>query len=358
MGGAAAAAPPAAGLKTSALTEPSRRRRAAGATAHDASLAETLARDRADARAPRGWGHCEDVDQIAYAEMASRICELQYTLDPSLPTPRRPTWKEAIYVKGCWKLKAYNSDLQMSTGVYQNARNGRCVLAVSGIHGTILGVEKTFALLTSPPEKWKVCDSLMYAPFVKTWRRHTSLANWTRVTNFLASHCNSKVTITGQSLGGATAEILAACASANQLAQLQPPENPSFRVKDIHTYGAMASATTPLRNSSGGSPCLRGRRWFHAEDPIARFGPAFGLVHPLMDATEIFTGADGSLTFRDYDCQSAESISDTALGKAVTLADMQDLSATGWIASHQLESYIKWMRYRLQPGSGPGSDPI
>mmetsp|Transcript_107998 Transcript_107998/g.348588 ORF Transcript_107998/g.348588 Transcript_107998/m.348588 type:complete len:356 (+) Transcript_107998:57-1124(+) len=295
---------------------------------------------------------CWRPDDVAYAVMTQRICELNWALFQfGIPGYPPPSWNATAKVLGCWNLMAYNTNKYLSSGVYQSSVDNRCVLVFSGFHGALTGYLKAMAALINPPERWSMCKNQLYAPFVKVLRAHTALKNWTRIVDFIAgpkSTCaGGTATLLGESVGGSLAEIFATCSATGDLAQVQPKALPRVQVKELYTYGAMASSAFPLHNYSGvhlqKSSCFRGKRYFHSKDAISKLGNDFLLVHPHMDAVEIFDGK-AKQTFLQYACRSIDAtwdrevgedkrISATTIVKSDTKVDMA--------AAHSIKKYVE-----------------
>jgi len=185
---------------------------------------------------------CWRPDDVAYAVMTQRICELNWALFQfGIPGYPPPSWNATAKVLGCWNLMAYNTNKYLSSGVYQSSVDNRCVLVFSGFHGALTGYLKAMAALINPPERWSMCKNQLYAPFVKVLRAHTALKNWTRIVDFIAgpkSTCaGGTATLLGESVGGSLAEIFATCSATGDLAQVQPKALPRVQVKAKRACG-------------------------------------------------------------------------------------------------------------------------
>merc|ERR1719464_281866 len=102
-------------------------------------------------------------------------------------------------------MKLYNTDEHMSSAVYQNQADGRCLLAFSGYHGKLTCYLHAATDLTTPMTTWDVCDHDVFAPFVKLLRGHTRLANWTKMADYLGgneSTCKGELMVAAESAGG------------------------------------------------------------------------------------------------------------------------------------------------------------
>jgi len=253
---------------------------------------------------------CEP-DEVAFAQLTAATCVVNWAFFNVPGAPANFTSPDRLANVGCWRLLGYNTDKFLSSTVYQNRQDGRCALAFSGYHGMLAGYLRGIGALVWPPQTWDMCGQKVYAPYARLMRHHTALANWSKLVHLMAgpeSPCRGELTFTAESMGGSGGEMLAACASAGRLDELQDAKLPSFRFQTLFTFGAPASAVEPLVNHAREDGCFKGKRIFFAQDPVAHFGAFFGLKHPRMDAIEIWPGnATSNPSVKVYPCSSRES---------------------------------------------------
>mmetsp|Transcript_41291 Transcript_41291/g.95601 ORF Transcript_41291/g.95601 Transcript_41291/m.95601 type:complete len:344 (-) Transcript_41291:103-1134(-) len=288
---------------------------------------------------------CEP-DEVAFAKLTSRTCTINWAL---------MNWQKSfsdVEKVGCWNLQAFNTDQFMSSTLYQHERDGRCALVFSGYHGALAGYIRAGVSLVSPPTTWDVCGNKMYAPYVRLLRHHTHLANWSKLVHLMAgpaTRCRGEPIFMAESMGGSSGEILAACANAGRLHELQEPALPGFHIQTLYTFGAPAASVEPITNSLRSDGCFKGKRIYFSGDGIAHFGSFFRLLHPRMDAVELWpadpkTGANPSA--QAYACSSKEAVWD---GKNTKPPPLQvDLHFKGKtdVSQHEITSYesdLQWL---------------
>jgi len=243
-------------------------------------------------------------EDIAFANLAGHAC----SINAALKFDNRTDWMSHTTV-GCWRMLVFNTNSDVTSTVYQNLHDGRCVLAFSGIHGGLDGDLK----LLSPPTTWEMCGGEhMWAPYVKVLRQHTALSNWSRAMHLLSGEngtCRGEPIITTQSLGGALAEIMAFCYNAGKAGDLQDPSIPNFPIQTLWTFGSPASARRPLTNVHAKDGCFKGARVFLANDPIVRYsGKAFRLKHARQHALELWPGRQPAA--KGWPCNSTQAVND------------------------------------------------
>jgi len=248
---------------------------------------------------------------ISYSLMTQRATEFNWAVNPNYHVQdsgvKNASWEGTKTVGGCWDLKLYNTNKKLSSLLYQHVHDGRCVLAVSGYHGSENGVLKTFMEAMQPAENWVMCDNQVHAPVVIQFRRHSLLANWSDISQFLGgekSTC-SDIVVAGDSMGGSIAELMVGCGTLGQMNMLQPKILPSFNIKAVYSFGAFAVSTKPLRNASAENGCINGKRFFHSGDKIAQWTKGLGMVHPAMDALRLYEGEAGN-TYDSLRCTSQD----------------------------------------------------
>jgi len=109
--------------------------------------------------------------------------------------------------------------------------------------------------------------------------------------------------VAGHSLGGALAEIFAAC--MDHLGDKAP-----FKIKAVYTIGAPGVAEQPLVNSQQASKCFNGARIFNEDrstfDPVPYIAKVGGFVHPQLKAIQLHEDGDDKLSMKEFACTSKE----------------------------------------------------
>lgn len=102
--------------------------------------------------------------------------------------------------------------------------------------------------------------------------------------------CDKKVTVVGHSIGGAMAEIFAACANSRKKksASDERAVKIDVTVDRLYTYGAPPISNETVTDGMAEDGCFSGDRIYNANrvehDPIARLAFRIGFVHPQVDA--------------------------------------------------------------------------
>lgn len=96
--------------------------------------------------------------------------------------------------------------------------------------------------------------------------------------NFLSDRGTcEKVVVAGHSMGGAVADLVAACTNKTHAADAQH----SFKADFLFTFGAPGvSKDVQLDNAGGG--CFPGARLYNSEDPVPGLASAMGFFHPKV----------------------------------------------------------------------------
>eukprot|EP00413_Alexandrium_margalefii_P018852 CAMPEP_0204532266 /NCGR_PEP_ID=MMETSP0661-20131031/11631_1 /ASSEMBLY_ACC=CAM_ASM_000606 /TAXON_ID=109239 /ORGANISM="Alexandrium margalefi, Strain AMGDE01CS-322" /LENGTH=363 /DNA_ID=CAMNT_0051538497 /DNA_START=77 /DNA_END=1168 /DNA_ORIENTATION=+ len=277
-------------------------------------------------------------DDVAFGQIAWQACNINKELLADTPAQ----WAEHVNM-GCWKMLAYTSDAHLTSVLYQDKNDGRCTLGLSGIHADQMGFAKGVGLMVWPPVIEKVCGGHVYAPFVKELRRHTALANWSRMIDIFGGPntvCKGDRILTADSLGGPLSEILAFCWNQGIGDEIQNASIPAPPIDVLYTFGSPGSATRPLTNARSKDGCFRGRRVFNFADIIAHLGGTVGMKHARVDALEIWPGKQPAV--KKWGCKSGEAVNDATHPKPppVSKGDSQRDFNAG-ITQHELPSYIE-----------------
>eukprot|EP00408_Alexandrium_pacificum_P062158 CAMPEP_0171171048 /NCGR_PEP_ID=MMETSP0790-20130122/9020_1 /TAXON_ID=2925 /ORGANISM="Alexandrium catenella, Strain OF101" /LENGTH=350 /DNA_ID=CAMNT_0011635897 /DNA_START=73 /DNA_END=1125 /DNA_ORIENTATION=+ len=287
-------------------------------------------------------GSCGE-DDVNFAEIAL------YTGYTNWDLRNSSKWEKSGNVgdhDGCWERMAYNTDMYMSSTVYQNKQDGRCVLGFSGYHGRLAGYVRAIFDLTMPPETQFTCGRMLFSPYVKLLRHHTGLGNWSKLVRLFAGPdrvCEGELTLTGHSMGGSVAEMLAWCGNNGSLAELQDASLPNYTIETLFTFGAPATAAEPLTNTLREDGCFKGRRIFFDWDPIEKFNRMFNVKHPHMDAVMIYPGQQPAV--KVFGCDSQQAVSGTMYGNRPPPIPTHDALAQSDLASHSIESYRDTLKY-------------
>mmetsp|Transcript_71391 Transcript_71391/g.220700 ORF Transcript_71391/g.220700 Transcript_71391/m.220700 type:complete len:344 (+) Transcript_71391:89-1120(+) len=287
------------------------------------------------------------VDDISYAEMTTRICQVNWVFMGQSGYH----WKDVDQV-GCWKLKALNTNALMSSGVYQNENDGRCTLVFSGYHGKLRGA---YSAITDTVKLWRnkqeMCGYTVYQPFVRLLQIHTASGNWSKIADALggpSSTC-THVTVAAESMGGSVGEILAACANQGLLSQsgLQNASLPTFQIQKLYTFGSVAPATEPIRNPLRADGCFEGLRLYIHGDFYVGMGHHIGMSHSRVDAREIFHTRSGGVARRDYACNSTDAIGDKRHKPPPASEAISAQQRVNDMSNHEITTYMRDMRVIL-----------
>lgn len=116
-----------------------------------------------------------------------------------------------------------------------------------------------------------------------------------------SSNCRGGIHITGHSLGGGVASVLAAC--ANNRAKPY-----GFIVDKLWTFGAPGVSKKPLTNSLAGNGCFQGGRFWNQDaltmDPIPALSRGLNFVHPMLRGTRLMSELLGGYETAVSDCTS------------------------------------------------------
>jgi len=252
-----------------------------------------------------------DPDDVAFAHLAGNAC----SINGALKYDNRTDWTTHTTV-GCYRLLVFNTDDLITSAVYQNLRDGRCVLAFSGIHRGFVGIAGL--ILKNPATTWKMCNGGdISARYVNALRQHTALSNWSRAMHLLSGEngtCRGEPVITSSSLGGALAEVMAFCNNAGRAREIQDPSLPNFPVQTLWNFGGPASSKRPLTNIYAKDGCFKGSRVFLTNDPIVHYsGKVFGLKHARQHALQLWAGRQPAA--KGWPCNSTEAINDDVHSK-------------------------------------------
>jgi len=294
----------------------------------------------------QGGETCE-ADEVSFALITSATCTINWSLKGQHSTMTM----DKVGKVGCWELRGYNTDKFLSSTVYQNAQDGRCVLSFSGYHGALAGYLRGSAALVWPPETWNLCGYDMYAPYVRLLRHHTSLGNWSTLMNLLAgpeSPCRGELAFAAESMGGTAGEMLTACANNGSLHELMDASTPHFNLQTLYTFGSPAGTVRPLVNNLREDGCFKGKRIYQSKDVIAHFGALYGMQHPRMDSVEIWTGSAGQRpAVQLAHCDSEETVKDGDHAKPPAVATNLQWRQHLDLFNHEVTTYsdlIKWMQ--------------
>lgn len=176
--------------------------------------------------------------------------------------------------------------------VYQNGHH--CAVAFAGTDSL------DDVLQDIDADHTKGCGTSIHKGFWGELTEFTSSKQWkTEIAPFLnSSECDDGVIAVGHSLGGAMAEIFAACAAykfPQGLQELQGPEAPTFKVKKVYTSGAPAISWIPgekTQMTGADGACLDGIRFFNKDlgthDPVPSIAVSYGFQHPKLKAIQFF----------------------------------------------------------------------
>lgn len=288
------------------------------------------------------------IDEIVMARLVDHVCE----------PPLREGREENLTV-ACWKLLKHHGNQKFTSALFQKqtADGPECALVFSGIHASGMDRNELMRAVAFPMEHTKACGYHVYRSIYLHMFDHMHLPGWAAVQSAMANPAicgQGGVTLAGESLGGAVADVMSACVARGRLDDIygdyrsrhqvfardlfqsfsskedtdgvkkQEEERkrqpwaplPSFSVKQVFTYGAPGAAREPLEGVPGkgpnGSSCLRGRRFFISDDPVALVGGMVNNVHARLDTDEIFLPTEGGeVKVKRYPCESAQAIEDS-----------------------------------------------
>lgn len=289
-------------------------------------------------------------DDVNFAKITANSCGINWIISGR----NRQNLSMASEVgeqPGCWKMRAYNTDKFLSSTLYQNERDGRCIIGVSGYHGLLAGYIRGGISVVSPPRTWNVCGAEMFAPYVRLFRHHTKLGNWSKIINFIAgpdSSCKGELALTAESMGGASGEMLAYCANAGRLHELQDASLPNFTLQTLYTFGSQASARQPLTNRFREDGCFKGKRIFFSLDALSHVNLVFNMKHARMDAVEIWQGKP--VAVKVYECKSKTAVNDNMHKKPAPLKNLTMNTKSHDLVQHSVDDYASVMEMMHSAG--------
>jgi len=211
---------------------------------------------------------------------------------------------------GCWKRVRENGNGLWRTLLWQDMETGQCRLDFTGFGGSNSTNPITFVkTLAIPPVPLPVCGFGMWGPFVLDLREHIRMSrNFSDIMELLAgpkSTCKGEIMVTGISMGGSIAEMVAGCANSGKLPELFDTHNmrTNWTVGELYLFAPQASATEPIRNALNPAKghCFKGKRFYIQGDWMGGSLGALGIRHPHIETVEYFRGKDGP-TYRVYPC--------------------------------------------------------
>lgn len=218
---------------------------------------------------------------------------------------------------GCWRKLHVSGDKTFRTAVWQDLETGQCAFQLSGYGGMNSTNRREFTeALVWPPVSIKLCGYRLYVPFVHKLRVHINTSDFGKQMELLAgpkSTCKGEVLVSGVSLGGALAEMVAGCGSKGKLHELFDTNKfyTNWTVGEVYTFAPQASSMEPIKNSQGEGKgkCFKGKRFYFKGDALGFVTGYLRYRHPRIETVEFFRGEDGP-TYRVYPCESEASTAD------------------------------------------------
>lgn len=233
---------------------------------------------------------------------------------------------------GCWDPKIMNDspEDQLNSMMFKHETENTCAISFSGIiHGksTINTTAKRFLPIFGI-KLTDFCGYKVYDPYITNILHHTNTSRFREMMAYAASPaCSGGVKVTGVSLGGMYASLLAACAMDGKLAELGDGMPASFPVDGLWTYGAAGvTSLLPIQNKSHPDGCLKGQRlvmgdvranalrgeldylpYFGNLAKISLFTKMSPFLHPKISLTELVDTKDG-VESRTWPCDHHESV--------------------------------------------------
>jgi len=219
---------------------------------------------------------------------------------------------EAIYtsrgVPG-WNLTHMNDDDKDHVGLYK--RDSTCVVAFSGSNGLADWMDN-FKLTTTHQ-----CGFDFHKGFYESLVMTLAKPTWTDIANVLRGSTCEEVVLTGHSLGGAMASILAACANQNGGLEVSFPSFPAFTVDKLYTAGAPGISKQRIGNPYKIDNCFSGMRVVNRDegsyDPVPWLLGLLGFHHPTLEVTRLMAQSTWwapwrkrKVTKQSYSCTSRE----------------------------------------------------
>mmetsp|Transcript_13811 Transcript_13811/g.25336 ORF Transcript_13811/g.25336 Transcript_13811/m.25336 type:complete len:386 (+) Transcript_13811:70-1227(+) len=161
--------------------------------------------------------------------------------------------------------------------------------------------------------------------------------------------CNSIYSI-GHSLGGALAQMFAACANSQALTEIAATAVTPMTVSKVYTMGApaMASIGRPLTNAASPDGCFEGARFYNLDswtyDIVPVVAQPWGLAHGNLRPIQIFSSDDEVISVSyPGTCSSSVAWNEpqvSSLKRTISLGFWSvELPLSPTITDHRVETY-------------------
>lgn len=145
----------------------------------------------------------------------------------------------------------------------------------------------------------------------KEARNYVKSGEMATFSKIISKLCGGEVSVTGHSLGGGVATVVAGCASSSgglsAIGSAHKDMKP-FKVKGLYTVGA-PGVSRPAVTDTGGK-CFPGKRAFNEDsrtiDIVPWIAQKFGYLQPHIEAVELTSSDSSVLSKTDFSCSSKE----------------------------------------------------
>jgi hypothetical protein len=197
-----------------------------------------------------------------------------------------------------------NSGQHDNMAIYKNYMSGDCALVFSGSNDNSDWINNMKFL-----EK-TVCGWQVHSGFGQEVLNYFSAPAMAHFSSIISSQCGGEAYFVGHSLGGAVADIAAACANSqigllSSIGATIASGTVPFTAKGLYTIGAPAVSHPALKDEIHGG-CFPGYRFFNLDsrtyDPVPEAACVVGYEHPYVAVVDLHSDDYGVLSKIDFAC--------------------------------------------------------
>mmetsp|Transcript_27411 Transcript_27411/g.63319 ORF Transcript_27411/g.63319 Transcript_27411/m.63319 type:complete len:391 (-) Transcript_27411:69-1241(-) len=186
-------------------------------------------------------------------------------------------------------------------GLHVYGKDGTCVVSFRGSDDPDDYASSIRATYEPPVEK---CGSALHSGF---WHEMVLLIQsplWeSSAIPAITGQCQTIYAV-GHSLGGALAQIFAACANHQALSTVAVSAVTPLTVAKVYTFGAPAVSVAgrPLANAASPDGCFDGARFYNVDswtyDPVPPLAQSWGLVHANIRPIQMYSSDSAAISVR------------------------------------------------------------